>query len=84
MHLQLSTHDYKGLHNSNNEQMPIRGDAITSVQEWLQQIMQFEQQTYGNKGLKIYSFLETASRDYAIQIKDLCKKVIHLNKVGVG
>ena len=46
--------------------------------------MQFEQQTYGNKGPKIYSFLETASMDYAIQIKDLCKKVIHLNKVGVG
>ena len=46
--------------------------------------MQFKQQTYVNKGLKIYSCLETASRDYAIQIKDLCKKVIHLNKVGVG
>ena len=64
--------------------MPIRGDAITPVQEWLQQIMQFEQQTYVNKTLKIYNFLETASRDYAIQIKDLCKKFIHLNKSGAG
>ena len=46
--------------------------------------MQFKQQTYVNKELKIYSCLETASRDYAIQIKDLCKKVKYLNKSGSG